>query len=235
MVERGKMKNFIKDLDDKYKNERVRNGIKNANRNFYIFVPLKINLYGNNNESYIIKKAEFTKYLYTRGDCRVYFSDADILMMLLQVKNKTTIELLVEYLKKVYLGAVEKYTVFIGEVEYDVSGILQISDDQILTNPQDIDISFDELLVLINLILSKDITSAPLWKSKPDFLKHTITKYISLLKFYYYGDHRSKEYLEEMGFDIKSDIYSNYNTRAKRDEKNNFFSDFDKFEKSGVL
>lgn len=38
-----------------------------------------------------------------------------------------------------------------------------------------------------------------------------------------------------MGFDIKSDIYSNYNTRAKRDEKNNFFSDFDKFEKSGVL
>ncbi len=229
------MRNFIKDLDEIYKKERIRNGIKKGNNNFYFFAPLKINLYGNNNENYIIKKAEFTKYLYTRDDCRVYFSDADILMMLLQIKKTHTIDLLLEYLKKVYVGDMEKYTIFIGEVEYHVSGILEIKDDQILTNSQDIDITFDELLVLINLILSKDITSAPLWNSKPDFLKHTITKYMSLLKFYYYGDHRAKEYLEEMGFDTKVNIYSNYNTRAKRDEKNNFFSDFNKFEKSGVL
>ena len=178
--------------------EREKNGIKNGNKNFYLFVPLKINLYGSFNENYIIKKAEFTKYLYTGDDCRVYFSDADILMMLLQIKKNTTIDLLLEYFKKVYVGDVEKYTILVGENEYDVSGILKINDNQILTNPQDIDITFDELLVLINLILSKDITSTPLWESKPDFLKHTITKYSSLLKFYYYGDDRAKKYLDDM-------------------------------------
>lgn len=87
----------------------------------------------------------------------------------------------------------------------------------------DIDSSFNELLVLINLILSKDKAAAPLWTQKPDFLKHTICKYISLLKFYYYGDSNAREYLEVMGFNTQTEIYTNYDTKAKRDEKTHFF------------
>ena len=44
-------------------------------------------------------------------------------------------------------------------------------------------------------------------------------KYISLLKFYYYGDSNAREYLEVMGFNTQTEIYTNYDTKAKRDEK----------------
>lgn len=44
-----------------------------------------------------------------------------------------------------------------------------VKDEQILTNPQDIDISFDELFVLINLVLSKDQASTHLWPGRSDF------------------------------------------------------------------
>jgi len=111
----------------------------------------------------------------------------------------------------------------------------QIKDEQILTNPYDIDISFDELFVLINLILSKDQASTPLWPSRPDFLKHTTSKYISLIKYYYYKDEKARSYLLNMGYDVEKSIYSNYDTLDKRDEKRKFFCDFNEFEKNGLL
>lgn len=45
-------------------------------------------------------------------------------------------------------------------------------------NPQDVEILFNELLALINLVLLKDQASTPLWPSRPDFFKHTTSKYI---------------------------------------------------------
>lgn len=36
-------------------------------------------------------------------------------------------------------------------------------------NPQDVEILFNELLALINLVLLKDQASTPLWPSRPDF------------------------------------------------------------------
>ena len=104
-----------------------------------------------------------------------------------------------------------------------------------MKNPQDIDIPFSELLILINLILAKDQASNPLWPERPDFLKHTTSKYISLIKYYYYKDKKAGNYLRNMGYDINSSIYSNYDTSDKRDEKRNFFSNYKEFENSGVL
>jgi len=227
--------NFIEDLDRVYRSERRKNNIKRGNNNFWIFIPLEVDIYGEIYNNYMVRKGEFTKYIYTRNNCRVYFSDADILTMLLQIINPRTIDLLIEYLIAVYNGNAEKYTIILGEKSYEVKGIPLIQDGQILTNLQDIDISFEELLVLINLILSKDIESIPLWHSKPDFLKQTCAKYITLLKFYYNNDTDAEKYLSALGYDTEKDILSNYDTKKKRDEKNSFFSDFDSFEKSGII
>ena len=105
--------------------------------------------------------------------------------MLLQIQNNITMDLLIENLIRVYKKSFEQYNIWISKKKYEVVGMAQIKDEQILTNPYDIDISFNELFVLINLILSKDQASIPLWPSRPDFLKHTTSKYISLIKYYY--------------------------------------------------
>ena len=58
---------------------------------------------------------------------------------------------------------------------------------------------------------------------------------VLLLKYYYYMDERAKAYLENVGFDVEGDIYSNYDTQEKRDAKIKIFCDFDSFEKAGII
>ena len=229
------MSNFIEYLDDKYISECEKNGIEKNDKSFVCNIPFRVNLYGTINRNYIIRKSKLTRFLYIKDGCRVYFTDADILMMLLQVKNQATMDTFVEKLVHAYYDELEQYYIHIGKTEYEMWGIGKVEDEQILKNPQDIDISFNELLVLINLILSKDKASIPLWPSRPDFLKHTLSKYITLIKYYYYGNEEAKKYLVDMGFNVREDIYFNYNTTKKRDEKRGFFYDFGAFEKSGVV
>ena len=230
------MSNFIDDLDRKYEIEYLRNGIRKENKNFVCNIPCSIEIYGKKNENYIIRKEKKrTKFLYVKDNCRVYFTDADILTMLLQIKEKNTMDLLVRNLENAYKNCIEKYNILIEDNKYEVLGILQVEDEQILTNVQDIDITFNELMVLINLILSKDLASNALWEGKINFFKHTVSKYISLIKYYYYQDIKAEKYLLDMGYNTKVDIYSNYDIPNKRDEKRGFFYQFEVFEESGII
>lgn len=294
------MENFIDYLDKQYDYERIINQIEPENRDFWIFRHIVVSIGQKINTNFVARKDKFTKFLYTKENCRVYFSDGDILTMLLQLRDTSTMDWLVERLKKAYKGEFEKYQIFIAgegsfsddreneKVGYLVDGIGLTEDEQILTNPQDIDIPFKELLILINLILAKDraaeelqepqkakelptlqevdglsmlqevdglpmlqevdglptlqevdglpeFQEVSLQSQKPDFSKETTAKYISLLRFYYYGDEKAAEYLKNIGYDVESDIYSNYDTKEKRDEKNSLFTDFNLFEKSGLL
>ena len=68
-----------------------------------------------------------------------------------------------------------------------------------------------------------------------DYYMHTISKYITLLKYYYYGDKKAGKYLQQMGYDTGKSIYQNYDTTAKRDEKRWYFMSRKAFESSGVL
>lgn len=234
-VEEQDEKNFIQYLDALYEKERKTNRIEKGNKDFRCFVPLKVHLYGKENGKFLIRKEEFTKFLYVKNNCRVYFSDGDILTMLLQIKAQDTMDSLVEHLKQAYRGGMETFSISVGENEYEVLGIPKIDEEQIVTNPQDIALSFGDLLTLINLVLAKDAASALLWEEKPDFLKHTASKYITLLRFYYYKDENARKFLEDLGYNVGGSIYSNYNTKAKRDKKKNIFADFDAFEMSGIL
>lgn len=231
------MSNFIENLDCLYDDVRVKNKISPYNRNFALYIPIKVEVYGRECKEFIIKKGQFTKYLYVKNRCRVYFSDADILMMLLQIKASSTMDLLIEEFKKIYMDEGESYEIVIGKESYALKGMKKIVDGQILSNPKDIDITFEDLLILINLILAKYILMLFVLKSLVCLTKATQTtsKYISLLKYYYYMDERAKVYLENVGFDVEGDIYSNYDTQEKRDAKIKIFCDFDSFEKAGII
>ena len=235
IVRGTEMSNFIQSLDYLYDDVRSKNNISSYTKKFALYIPIKVEIYGRESNNFIVRKGQFTKYLYVKQGCRVYFSDADILMMLLQINTSTTIDLLIEALKKLYFNEGEPYNIIIGEESYELKGIREITHDQIFTNPQDINISFVDLLILINLILAKDMVSVPLWPDKPNFLKHTTSKYILLLQYYYYKDEKAKSFLKSVGFDVESDIYSNYDTQEKRDAKLKIFCDFDSFEKSGII
>ena len=235
LAEETDEKNFIHDLDRFYADERNANGIEKGNKNFLCFGPLTVRLYGKENGNFLIRKEEFTKFLYVKNNCRVYFSDADILMMLMQIKAQDTVDALVEHLKKAYWGEMEPFGISVAENEYEVLGIPEIKEEQALTNLQDITLSFGDLLALINLVFAKDAASNMLWKDKPDFLKHTVCKYITLLRFYYYRDEKARKFLKDIEYDINTSIYNNYNTPIKRDKNKNIFANFDAFEMSGIL
>ena len=64
----------------------------------------------------------------------------------------------------------ESYEIVIGKDSYALKGMKKIVDEQILSNPKDIDITFEDLLILVNLILAKDMMSVSLWLDKPNFL-----------------------------------------------------------------
>lgn len=229
------MKNYIKELDILYQDELKKNGNKRIGKNFSIYVPLTVKIYGNQYENFLVKKNEFTKYLYTKNGCRVYFSDADIISMILQIENEQIIHDLITLLIDAYRGKFAVYRILLGRYEYEVKGIPQIKGNQMLINHQDIDISFEELFILMNLILSKDYAAGPLWEEKPSFLKQTLVKYITLLKFYRYSDAMAQKYLTDMGYDVSKKIHENYASQKMRDEKNNYFCDFNVFEESGIL
>lgn len=229
------MQNFIEKLDELYGKSRNENSIEKDEKNFAIFYPLKIELYFNTNMNYIIRKREFTKYLYIKDGARVYFSDADILTMLLQVNEKCIIGEVIESLKKLYQGKGEKFFFYIDKEKYEGDGLPAILSTQMLTNPQDIDVSFEDLLTLINMILVKDAASIPLWDDNPEFLKHTIVKYILLLKYHYVKDEKVKIYLDSVGYNTGCSIYKNYDTKEKRKKNNKIFYDFDTIENEEIL
>ncbi len=232
-----KYENFIADLDELHQNKLEESAYKGANKDFSVYVPVKVNIYGIQNENFLIKKSEFTKYLYIRSGCRVYFSDADIISMLLQIKDKTVIHYLIAQLIRAYRGEFENYQILVGQKEYEVCGICQVISGQILENEKDIDVPFDDILILLNLIVSKDYAASrlPQWRKKPSFLKQTLAKYISLLKFYYDSDMTAQKYLMDMGYNINKGVLENYADAQLRDEKNNFFCNFNVFEELGMI
>ena len=105
------MSNFIQSLDYLYDDVRSKNNISLYNKKFALYIPIKVEMYGRESNNFIGRKGQFTKYLYVKEGCRVYFSDADILMMLLQINTRTTIDLFIEALKKLYFNKGEPYNI----------------------------------------------------------------------------------------------------------------------------
>lgn len=236
------MSNFVNDLDDIYRQKKRERIDANIDNNFYIYVPVFIKTEVFSNENYLIRKDKNIKFLYIKDGCRVYFSDADIINMLLKVENRESIGKLVSYFNKMYqqkVEGLETYSIIFGDERYSVKGCFEIKNTQILLNRQDIDITFNDLLVLINLILAKDYyafnSNRYSEHKNNNFLKTTCVKYISLLQYYYFEDEKAKLYLENNGYKTNEDIDYNYRRFRQKIKRNKIFQNFKEFEKYNNL
>lgn len=228
------MDDFVSYLDEQYSVARKRENIPNKQKDFSIFYPAIIKMDTSVFNDFLIQKERMTIFLYTKNDCRVFFSDEDIIYMLLQVKKKEAIETLIEELKDAYNGIFPFPFYFIfNKITFSLSGIRPIDYCQELFNEQDVSCEFATLIALINIILAKDVlgTNMPMWSKAPSFIKHTCCKYITLLKFYYFGDKNAKEYLIKQGYNTDENILENYSTPQKREEKSGYFKNYSEFEK----
>ena len=235
------MYNFVNDLDNIYGQKKSEIREYNVDNDFCIYIPVTIETKSFSNKNFLIRKSKDIKFLYIKDGCRIYFSDADIINMLLNLKNQKSIEQLILYFEKMYkteLDELETYSIIFEDKRYNVKGYFDIQDTQILLNKQDIDIEFNDLLVLINIILAKDhyVFNSKRYSKyhSINFIKTTCVKYITLLKYYYFDDVKAKLYLENNRYCLDKDIDYNYKQFRNKIERNRIFQNFEEFEKYNV-
>lgn len=235
------MYNFVNDLDNIYGQKKSEIREYNVDNDFCIYIPVTIETKSFSNKNFLIRKSKDIKFLYIKDGCRIYFSDADIINMLLNLKNQKSIEQLILYFEKMYkteLDELETYSIIFEDKRYNVKGYFDIQDTQILLNKQDIDIEFNDLLVLINIILAKDhyVFNSKRYSKyhSINFIKTTCVKYITLLKYYYFDDVKAKLYLENNRYCLDKDIDYNYKRFRNKIERNRIFQNFEEFEKYNV-
>lgn len=73
IVRGTEMSNFIQSLDYLYDDVRSKNNISLYNKKFALYIPIKVEMYGRESNNFIGRKGQFTKYLYVKEGCRVYF------------------------------------------------------------------------------------------------------------------------------------------------------------------
>lgn len=160
-----------------------------------------------------------TQFLYCRNGVRIYFTDVDIIMMLLQIKNSEKRCQVLRVLSGWLKGETEKGVLTIDNIDYSFPGLYWKSDDVQFENMQDILVPEKDLIALINLIIAKDIAATNIIKEKYIFAIRTVKKYYTLLKWYWFKDQHAKEQLDLIGYNSKTTLKNNYNYSKRRNYK----------------
>ena len=244
--------NFIEDLDMLLEQEKEkvkkRFGNNSVNKNFGLDRSLEVS-YGTEKYKFLIRKNEKTRFYINESNVRVYLSDFDILELLIDNFSGNGSEIIneiIDFLKsKVEDSTIgERYGIKIFDEssmstkEYFITGMKLKDEDVDLHNKFDLqNFSLNSLIVLINLILSKDILSKELAEEAPSYLKRTAYKYIIILKLAVFEDKKVEEALS-------SRVFSNPDSKElrwksilhyKNEEGKNFFSNIEEIEKMKIL
>lgn len=251
--------NFIKDFDVAFqkekKNIQEKFGDKSISRfNFYVYANSKVKNDCGVEYSFLIKKGEKTQFLIHDEGVRIYLSDLDILELLIDNSENIgdqTFKNIISFLKdkindknfgKQFELIVDEFDQKKDEFDqkrYLLNGIPSMGTEIFLNNKYDIqEFCLDNLLFLMNLILSKDIFSKELGDDEtPEFLKRTAYKYIIILKSVVFKDQGLRRALQEKKvynsdnneFDWR-EILDNRNKLGKR-----FFNNIEEIEKMNIL
>ena len=111
-------------------------------------------------------------------------------------------------------------------------------DDVYLRNKFDLkNFSLNSLIVLINLILSKDILSKELLEEAPSYLKRTAYKYIIILKLAVFEDKKVEEALRSRGVSNPNSKELRWKSilHYKNEEGKKFFNNIEEIEKMKIL
>lgn len=213
--------NFISLLEHKYTIEKGK--LLEKNNSFSFYCPASLSVNRKTNKDFELKhyrersKEHRTQILYTKKNTRVYYSDADLLEMLIQIKDASIRECILDtfmkwpYEKK-HEGAV---CIFNKNFSFNAIEIPQYPID--LVDYHDLELSLNDLFYIINFVIAKDIYVSRISKSGYKFDRRTINKYTALLLWYWYKDTSVKKQLIEIGYNINLSIIENYKNNKKGD------------------
>ena len=196
---------------------------------------------------FLIRKNEKTRFLVNENNVRVYLSDFDILELLIDNVQNYGFEIIGEII--VFLNdkvktpsSGEKYKIKLSDgiltEEYYITGMKLKDDDVYLRNKFDLkNFSLNSLIVLINLILSKDILSKELLEEAPSYLKRTAYKYIIILKLAVFEDKKVEEALRSRGVSNPNSKELRWKSilHYKNEEGKKFFNNIEEIEKMKIL
>lgn len=221
-------KNFIIDLDDQAVESEMQ----------YIFKNVSFYTGGRENKNFLFRKETRekgkTRILYIKDQVRVRFTDNDILDMILRIEKKEVVCNILKNLKAIYIGEYIKTIMIMGEERYKVPLLPTVEHEQLLHSKKDISISFEDLYVLINLIIAKDL-AANETVDKIDFYERTMCKYAIVIDYYYFNGEKGKELFEQMEINSTNDFYFDFAIGAHAKENRKKITTYKRFDLSGVL
>ena len=243
--------NFIKDLDflldQEKKKVKTRFG-DNSIDNDYFSIDRNLEVsHGDKVYMFLIRKNEKTRFLVNENNVRVYLSDFDILELLIDNVQNYGIEIIEEIIiflndKVKTPSSGERYKIKISDEfsteEHYITGMKLKDDDVYLRNKFDLqNFSLNSLIVLINLILSKDILSKELAEGAPSYLKKTAYKYIIILKLAVFEDKQVVDALRSRGFSNPNSKKLRWKSilHYKNEEGQKFFNNIEEIEKMQIL
>jgi len=224
--------NFISDLDNQALESEMQ----------YIFKNIIFDAGGRNNKNFLFRKetrAEKreqgkTRILYIKDHVRVRFTDNDILDMMLKIEKKEVVCNILKNLKLIYTRKYAKTIMIMGEERYEVPLLPTVEYEQLLHSKKDISISFEDLYVLINLIIAKDIAANDTI-DKIDFYERTMYKYAMVLDYYYFNGEKGKELFEQMKILSTNDFYFDFEIGMYAKKNQGKINHYKQFDLSGIL
>lgn len=243
--------NFIKNLDFLLNQEKEKVKTRfgdNSIDNDYFSIDRNLEVsHGDKVYMFLIRKNEKTRFLVNENNVRVYLSDFDILELLIDNVQNYGIEIIEEIIiflndKVKTPSSGERYKIKISDEfsteEHYITGMKLKDDDVYLSNKFDLqNFSLNSLIVLINLILSKDILSKELAEEAPSYLKRTAYKYIIILKLAVFEDKKVEEALRSRGFSNPNNKKLRWKSilHYKNEEGQKFFNNIEEIEKMQIL
>lgn len=243
--------NFIRDLDNLLDQEKKKVKMRfgdNSIDNDYFSIDRNLEVsHWDKIYMFLIRKNEKTRFLVNENNVRVYLSDFDILELLIDNVQNYGFEIIGEII--VFLNdkvktpsSGEKYKIKLSDgiltEEYYITGMKLKDDDVYLRNKFDLkNFSLNSLIVLINLILSKDILSKELLEEAPSYLKRTAYKYIIILKLAVFEDKKVEEALRSRGVSNPNSKELRWKSilHYKNEEGKKFFNNIEEIEKMKIL
>lgn len=203
--------NFIEGVDELYRRKLDAIGVSGKGV-YTAYWPIEVNQGSYNSPNYTIKKSKTTDFIYTKNEVKVYFTDAEILDMLIRSNNKSAVTRVVIELMEFYTdkNTIEVEIKVNGSLSYIMSGIEIIEADPVMSI-KDVTISFEDIITLLNLIMAKEY-SVYLVNGNGKY-KATIAKYVSILSWYVLEDDKAGEYLKSIGYSIDKNVIDNYSGR----------------------
>ncbi len=226
--------NLFTYLDEQYAADRKEYEIQRGNSEFVSYLPIEPLDFDANGRFLCAKGQRKTKILFAPDRTRQYFSDADIIAILRDHKNEGIVFSIVEQLVKLYNGSNSKFVFRINNQDFEGYGISIYHDiEEQFSLKTDSTMQLNELVFLMNMIFEKDRNYGQVIHA--DILKHTLCKYISLVKYYRWHDEKSALFLNKIHYPLNKTIEQLFANKRKSIKLKRLFEKIEDFEKIGVI